>query len=220
MLSDYLLDQCEFDISGGGDDEGMIQKLQKHPLFSSKYANLERFAEQIGRTFSLENEDDVAQLNEALPGDIIHIHGKDWSTSKMGAYEEIRLGNQIIIREPIGSAISGEEWLVKDRNAIGIKVALHRAETPIEKEEEIFDAKKEVEIIVDWMEKFLKAQEDYITTAYVGHLCSKHFGININSYLKENGRGKLVEFLKNSRLGPRLEFRKVKNDPWNMILLE
>jgi len=221
MLSDYLLDQCEFDGNPlRGDDEEMIQKLQKHPLFS-EYVNLERFAEQIGRTFSLKNEDDVAQLNEALPGDILHIHGKDWSTSKMGGYEEIRLGNQIIIREPIGSAISGEEWLVKDRNAIGIKVALHRADTPIEKEEEISDAKKKIEKIVDWIEDFLKEiEEDYITTAYVGLKCSNYFGININSYLKENGRGKLVEFLKNSRLGPRLKFRKVKNDPWNMILLE
>tara|TARA_B100000029_G_scaffold274227_1_gene269030 strand:- start:292 stop:3651 length:3360 start_codon:yes stop_codon:yes gene_type:complete len=223
MLSDYLLDQDRFDKFSIDPDEfrGMLLKMQKHPLFH-EYVDLERFAEQIGREFRLDNEEDISELNEALPGDRIHVVKNDWKTSKMGGYEEIRMDNQIIINdEDSGPNNSKGEWLVRERDAFGIKVTLLRLEESEESGDDATDEKSPSrEEIIEWVESFLNEQEDYITTAFVGHKCSQEFGIKINRYLKEIGEGKLVRFLENSRLGPKLKFRSIKKDPKNLILLE
>ena len=220
MLSNYLLDQEELDEAGDAERYSkMLEEMQRHPLFCD-HADLDRFAEQgVGRRFNLDDEEDRSKLNEAWPGDVLYIPEEDsWGPSKTGgSYEEYRLGNQIICRDPVSSGASGGDWLVSMRDALGIKVTLHRAMEPDEFEDS--GLRHEPAKIIDWVEDFLRKQDDYITTALLGEKVSREFGVKISSYLKDQDLGKLVEFLKSSRLGSRISFRPNKGDPWNKIRL-
>jgi len=226
MLSNYLLDQDEFDDVPGVQEEfsEKLREMQQHPLFCD-YADLDRFARQgIGETFHLDDEDEIMTLNRARPGDTLYIPDKEWTRSKMGSYEELKLGGQAIYRDTNDSATGGGEWLVTKRDSFGMKVELHRADmspeiSSTESSSEESTLRVEIEEVVNWCEDILRGLDDYMHTGALGGMVSEKIGSKVSVYLKEHGEGKFTDFLRGSRIGHMLHFRGPEANPTEYVKL-
>ena len=226
MLSNYLLDQEELDNEAEDAERysEMLVKMQKHPLFCD-HADLKRFAEQmVGAEFHLDDEDEIKKLNQARPGDVLYIPDEEWTPSKMGSYEELRKGGQSIYRDIIDSETGGGRWLLTKRDSFGMKVELHEADMPsevppTESPQEEPAPNVEPEEIVNWCEDILKGQDDYMHTGSLGGEISARLGSRVSVYLRGLGEGKFTDFLKGSRLGPRLHFKGTEGYPREFVKL-
>ena len=229
MLSDYLLVQEELDTEAGNAEmySERLREMQKHPLFC-EHVDLDEFARQkIGEEFDLDDEDDIKTLNRALPGDLLLIPSKEWTRSKMGSYEELKLGNQVIYweRTLMQAQIGGGEFLVTKRDSFGIKVELIFGGAPHidwdewEEESRRVQSNPQPKILLDWCEDILKRQDDYMHTGSLGGVISERLGSKVSVYLKEFGEGKFTDFLLGSRLGPRLHFRGSEAHPLHYVKL-